>query len=169
MAMPKPGDRIDPPLDAGERAALQSWLDYHRATLRWKVDGVTEEQLRAAPLPSPLMTLGGLLRHLTDVEGWWFSSVLAGEPDRGRWSDEDPDGEWRVAPTDTVASLLAEYDEECRRSREASAGFALDDIARAPGQAMTLRWVLLHMIEETARHNGHADLLRELADGSTGE
>jgi hypothetical protein len=134
--------RPEPPREGGEVATLLGFLDYQRATLEWKCRGLSDEQLRVALRPSP-MTLGGLLKHLACVEDSWFTEVVAGEP--------------AVA----VAQAQLSTGEEAAL-RETHAGWQLPD-------PVSLRWVLVHMIEEYARHNGHADLMRESIDGQTGD
>ncbi|OLT29131.1 mini-circle protein [Nocardiopsis sp. CNR-923] len=162
--------RVDPPLAADERTMLTTWLDWHRATVRRKCAGLAPHLAGAAPLPrSPLMTVGGVVSHLRWVEAYWFESVMINQPDNGPSSEEDPDAEFRVGAERPLGELLDEYDAQCARSREITARLELGTTARNARTRATLRWVLVHMIEETARHNGHLDVLRELADGATGE
>ncbi|WP_214108025.1 DinB family protein [Acrocarpospora catenulata] len=164
--------RTDTPQDWDERPTLTTFLDYVRATVHAKCDGVSEEHARSAPLStSPLMTMSGLVSHLRWVEYSWFQIVFLGEEDRGPWTDDDPDREMRIAVEVPLAQLLAEYEAQCARYRELVASHDLDDRAKRPirdGWHVTLRWIIMHLIEETARHNGHLDLLREMADGVTG-
>jgi uncharacterized damage-inducible protein DinB len=169
--------RHDPAEAADERTQLTQFLDYHRATLLMKVDGLDQAQMGATTAASDL-TLAGLLKHLSLVEDDWFRVVLHGEEPSSPWDgidwDADPNWEFRTAVDDAPADLIALYEETCERSRRAVAAIgSLDDLAARPsrrnGQRFNLRWILLHMIEETARHNGHADLLREAIDGATGE
>jgi hypothetical protein len=116
------------------------------------------------------MTLGGLVKHLVDVERYWFLEVLAGRDDvTYAWTDDDPDGDWRVEPGETVADLLARYAAACDESRTVLSATSMDASAQRGPTQVSVRWVVAHMIEETARHAGHADLLRELIDGVTGE
>jgi uncharacterized damage-inducible protein DinB len=117
------------------------------------------------------MTPSGLINHLRWVEYYWFQVVFLGEEDEGPWTDEDPDREMRVAVDFPLAQLLDEYAEQAERYRKLVAGHDLDSTAKRPtrdGRHVDLRWILLHLIEETARHNGHLDILRELIDGRTG-
>jgi len=156
-----------------EREQLSAFLDYQRETLLWKVDGLSKAEL-LRPLMSSGMMLLGLVKHLAYVERWWFQSVFAGEDVDYPWTDDDPDADWRVEPDEDVASVLDFYRAEATRSREIMSSAGLDDLARRPhtpppGGDRSLRWIVLHMIEETARHNGHADLMREAIDGATGE
>ncbi|MBA2774497.1 MAG: DUF664 domain-containing protein, partial [Nocardioidaceae bacterium] len=109
------------------------------------------------------------VKHLTGVERFWFSIDFAGLDVPWPWSDDDPHGNFRLASTDAVEGLVAEYQAECERSRRAAAGHKLDTVARSEGMDFTLRYALVHLIEETARHCGHLDLLRESIDGATGE
>jgi uncharacterized damage-inducible protein DinB len=171
MTTPLPPRRY-PAYDLGERDILVAFLDFHRATVHRKVLGLGEEDAWRQFVPS-LTSAAGIVKHLGYVEQSWFRTRLAGERDLPvPWTDANPDADFERAEGDTVESLLRIYDEQCQRSREIAAGMALDDLAttpRADGGYATLRWVLVHMIEETARHNGHLDLIREMIDGETGE
>ncbi|MFH8800113.1 DinB family protein [Streptomyces sp. NPDC017936] len=162
----------DMPAEWDERTQLTTFLDYARDTARAKCEGLSDEDARRAPLStSPLMTPGGLINHLRWVEYYWFQVVFLGEDDEGPWTDEDPDREMRVAADFPLAHLLAEYAEQAERYRGLVAEHDLDARAKRPvsdGRRVDLRWILLHLIEETARHNGHLDILRELVDGTTG-
>ncbi|NYI06787.1 DinB family protein [Allostreptomyces psammosilenae] len=164
--------RTDTPPSWDERAVLTTMLDYARATVHAKCQGLAEEDARRAPLPgSPLMTVSGLVSHLRWVEYYWFRVALLGEEDEGPWTEDDLDREMRLGPERPLAELLAEYEAECERGRRLVASLDLDASAARPGgdgRHPTLRWVLTHLVEETARHNGHLDVLRELADGVTG-
>lgn len=170
--------RPRPPEDAGETATLLGFLDYQRATFEWKCSGLDAAGMSLAVPPSA-MTLGGMMKHLALVEDHWFSSRLY---DRGHASpfdavdwDADPDWEWHSAvddPPDDLRSLWRHFVERSRANvSQAMAEEGLEMVARnqLPGDAPNLRWILLHMVEEYARHNGHADYLREAADGQTGE
>ncbi len=167
--------RCEPDFDAVERTMLTGFLDYHRATLLWKVRGLTKAQMAQRTGASEL-TLAGLVKHLALVEDSWFTERFAGKAtqwDGIDW-DADPDWELRTAVDDEPADLIDLYEAACARSRAVvDAASSLDDrsvaTSRTKGEHFTLRWILLHMIEETARHNGHADLLREAIDGQTGE
>jgi Protein of unknown function (DUF664) len=150
-----------------EREVLETFLDLYREIIRRKVTGVSETDLRRRLVPSPT-TLAGIIKHLTGVEREWFQLGLA-----QRSADEiggipDNDG-WLVGGAETADSLIADYDRACAASREVAADLGLDDAAAHPrlGQ-VSLRWVYVHLIEETARHAGHADILREQTDGATG-
>jgi uncharacterized damage-inducible protein DinB len=172
---------VDPPLRAGEAATLRAFLDHHRATLRWKTAGLTAAQLRT-PLPPSTMTLGGLLKHLAYVEDHWTGVVLHGAArrppfDTAPWAD-DPDWEWHSAAGDDPAALRALHDDAVAASdRALDAALAgpdgLETLSvredRHGGGRFSVRWVFVHLVEEYARHNGHADLLREALDGLVGE
>ncbi len=164
--------RTDVPSAWDERASLTTLLDYVRATARAKCDGVSADDARRALLPgSPLMTLCGLVNHMRWNEYYWFEVVFLGGEDHGPWTDEDPDREMRIAVDVPLADLLAEYDAQSARYRDLVAAHDLDERTRRPlsdGQHPALRWVVLHLIEEIARHNGHLDILREQLDGTTG-
>ncbi|WP_405491528.1 DinB family protein [Streptomyces sp. NBC_00096] len=162
----------DTPPAWDERTQLTTFLDYTRDTARAKCEGVSAENARKAVLPgSPLMTMSGVINHLRWVEYYWFRVVLLGEEDQAPWTDEDPDREMRIAVDFPLTQLLDEYAEHSARHRELAAATSLDTRAKRPvrdGLHVDLRWILLHLTEETARHNGHLDILRELLDGTTG-
>lgn len=162
----------DTPPAWDERTQLTTFLDFARGTARAKCEGVSAENARTALLPgSPLMTMSGVINHLRWVEYYWFQVVFLGEEDLAPMTDEDPDREMRIAVDFPLTQLLDEYAEQSARYRELVAGHALDERARRPirnGLHVDLRWILLHLTEETARHNGHLDILRELLDGATG-
>ena len=168
--------RTDPPQTGPELDQLTRVLDHQRETILRKADGLTKEQLAQA-LPTSSLTLGGLLNHLALVEDSWLRVRFSGLPDDELWAgidwDADPDHEFRTAVDLQPAELRRRYEQACARSREVVAGAeSLDQVSvatRQNGLHFDLRWVLLHLIEETARHAGHADLLREAIDGITGE
>jgi uncharacterized damage-inducible protein DinB len=166
------GRTDDIPVSFDERTILTTMLDYARDTVHAKCAGLADDDARRAILPgSPLTTIAGLVSHLRWVEYAWLEVNLLGGPDRGPWTDEDPDREMRIALQIPLSQLLAEYRSSCARYRELVAGLDLDTWTRGTptwGGPVTLRWILLHLIEETARHNGHIDILREQADGVTG-
>jgi len=171
--------RPEPQLAASEHDMLVAFLDYQRATLEWKTAGLDAEGLRAGLAPTT-MTLGGILKHMAWVEDYWFGvRLLARAPDES-WAnvdwDADGDWEWNSAANDAPDDLRALWTDATERSRATVAEImtkdGLDCVVAKPsrdGRAPTLRWILVHMIEEYARHNGHADLLRESVDGQTGE
>ncbi len=163
--------RIEPPLVADERTMLEGWLDFHRATLALKCQGLTDEQMRTASAPPSGMTLLGLVRHLAEVERAWFRRRLDGQ-DCGRLyaTDQDDDGDFHHAADADPAADLAVWRAEIAEVRKVAAGYSLDHVFLSRhGEDMQLRWIYVHMIEEYARHNGHADLIRERIDGVTGE
>ncbi len=165
-------DRTDQPAEWDERSTLSTMLDYARATVHAKCEGLTDAGARAAPLAtSPLMTIGGLVSHVHWVEYWWLQVVFLGEEDAAPWTDEEPDREFSLGAQVPLADLLEAYEKQCARYRDLVAAHDLDARAERPvhgGDHPTLRWIVCHLIEETARHNGHIDILRELADGVTG-
>jgi uncharacterized damage-inducible protein DinB len=168
--------RIDPETTGSEFVMLSQYLDYQRETLMSKIDGLTSEQLAQKHAPSEL-TLAGLLFHLSLVEEDWMEVRFAGLPDREPWAsidwEADPNWEFRTAADLGSVQLQSRYREACGRSREIVANSTgLDQLsakALRDGRHFSLRWVLLHLIEETARHAGHADFLREAIDGTVGE
>jgi hypothetical protein len=149
---------------------LDAWLEYHRATLAMKCDGLTDAQLRERAVPPSSMSLLGLVRHMGEVERNWFRRVLSREDVPGRYYDAtNPDGDFDDVDTASVEEGFAFWRAECEHARTVASGMELDDTGVRRGKAVSLRWVLVHMIEEYARHNGHADLLRERIDGRTGD
>ena len=171
--------RTEPPLAADELDSLLGFLDYQRQTLEWKTRGLGADGLAATVGPST-MTLGGLLKHLAFVEDYWFGYRLQGRSPGAPWDtvdwDADGDWDWHSAAQDSPGELRDLWEAALARSREAVEE-ALDDggldrlaeRSSSDGSTPSLRWILLHMIEEYARHTGHADLLRESVDGETGE
>ncbi|MGW1670009.1 DinB family protein [Streptomyces sp. NPDC002324] len=167
--------RTDTPPAWDEQTQLTTFLDYTRATAIAKCEGVSPQDARKAPLPgSPLMTLCGLISHLRWVEYYWIQVVFLGEDMTGplaEATDDDPDPEMRTAVDVPLPQLLAEYEEQSGRHRELLAAHDLNSKSQRPirdGRHVDLRWVFLHLIEETSRHNGHLDVVRELVDGRTG-
>ncbi len=165
--------RTSPPRVAGERESLDSWLDFHRSTLLVKCRGLTGEQLARRAVPPSSLSLLGLVRHMAEVERAWFRLRLAGEAglDDLYCSDESPDGDFDLAEAASAEADLAVWARECELARAAAAGRSLDEtfVHERYGSTIDLRWVHVHMIEEYARHNGHADILREQIDGATGD
>jgi uncharacterized damage-inducible protein DinB len=164
--------RERPPLVADERTQLVGWLDQQRALVRWKCEGLKPEDARRAVLPtSPLMTMAGLVSHLRWTEHCWFDVLFLGHSPDGnpQFQDEPEDADMMVdAP---LAQLLDEFEEQCRRSNEIIAAHSLDDTGKHPefrSAQATLRWMVIHLVEETARHVGHLDTIRELLDGEKG-
>ncbi len=158
--------RTDPPSDSDELHMLVGWLDYQRETVPAKVEGVTLEDAVRPLVPSGT-TLLGLVKHLAYVERYWFRMMFVGQRLPDIWTDpNDPDPEFRIEPGETVDSVVALYRDEVAAARTAIDGANLDRVA--VGRPFSLRWILCHMIEETARHLGHMDILRELIDGAVG-
>ena len=166
MQDPQRGQRRE---SGSEREMLAAFLDFERDTLLWKVAGLDEQQLRTPHTPSG-MSLLGLVKHLAYVERNWFQSRFLGQEVYIPWRSGDRDGDFRIEPDETVGSVLAFYGAEVDASRRIlAAADSLDAVAKNADPPRSLRWILIHMIEETARHNGHADIMRELTDGQTGE
>src|SRR4051812_14311694 len=163
--------RSGPPLLDGDRAALEAWLEFYRETLPIKVGGLTAEQLCCRSVPPSTLTLIGIVRHLTKVERFWFANVVGGEDRPRLYCETQADGDFDDYSEDSTAADLERYHQEVAAARKRAV--AVDDLDRPlPGrwreERLNLRWVYLHMIEEYARHLGHADLLRECVDGVTG-
>ncbi|MCX6399455.1 MAG: DinB family protein [Propionibacteriales bacterium] len=172
-------DRTDPPVDADEAATLLGFLNHQRDTLRWKCAGLTADQLSTSLAPTR-MTLGGLLKHVAVVEAGWLNQFFAGGIAKPSWFDElDPDDrDWSftTAARSTPEQLFAWFDESIAISDRVVTdtlagpeGLATLSAGEENGSRISLRWIMCHLIEEYARHNGHADLLRESIDGATGE
>jgi uncharacterized damage-inducible protein DinB len=149
---------------------LEAWLEFHRTTLLLKCEGLDDEARQARPIPTSKLSLHGLVRHMAEVERGWFRRTLLSEPDTP-WIWFDPaidDSELVPLNEADWEADVAVWHGECEASRAAAARFALDDTGLRRGEPCSLRWIYVHMIEEYARHNGHADLIRELVDGSVG-
>ncbi|MFD4141379.1 DinB family protein [Streptomyces sp. NPDC058572] len=164
--------RIRPPFTADERTQLVGWLDMQRAIIHYKCEGLSDEDAHRALLPtSPLMTMAGLVSHMRWVENSWFEVLFLGGPAEGPQFVEEPeDADMRVEGV-PLAQLLDDYEKQCAVSNEIIAAHSLDEVGRHPdyrSAAASLRWMLIHMIEETARHAGHMDTIRELLDGGKG-
>jgi uncharacterized damage-inducible protein DinB len=164
--------RAEPDSPGDERTALQGWLDYHRATLLRKCTGLNGDQLVLRPVLSSTLSLLGLVRHMAEVERWWFRRRFDGQAGVGDLycSDQHRDGDFDLTDSTSAEADFAAFAAECAAADEAARGRSLDEtFASRDGSLLDLRWIYLHMIEEYARHNGHADLLRELIDGVTGD
>ncbi|MFJ9407194.1 DinB family protein [Streptomyces sp. NPDC101393] len=166
-----PTERIGPPLLAGERETLRAFLDFHRATLAMKTDGLSDEELRSRSMPPSTLTLLGLVRHMAEVERVWFRRVINGEELPLVWSDE---GDYQAA-YDASGSTRSEAFgawqtevEHARRIEQAAESLDVTGHQARWDAEVSLRLVMLHMIHEYARHNGHADFLREGIDGTVG-
>jgi hypothetical protein len=165
--------RVEPDPVASERTSLEQWLEYHRATLMMKCAGLTAAQLKQRPVPPSRLSLLGLVRHMVEVERWWFRMHAAGE-DIGFMYDPDAVGlDFEEIDTADAERDIGAWRKECEAARTAVAGKSLDDVVPSrdshPEGGLNIRWIFVHMIEEYARHNGHADLLREAIDGVTGD
>jgi Protein of unknown function (DUF664) len=163
-----PVDRARPIQQGPERAMLESMLDFYRATVVNKVAGLNDEQAFTATVPPSSLTPATVVKHLAGTERFWFSIDFARLDVPWPWPEDDVHGNFRVEPGDTLAAIVADYVEECDRSRRAIDEADLDDPARGEDMDFTLRYALIHMIQETARHCGHLDLLREVTDGAVG-
>ncbi len=170
-----PDGRPVPPPHADERTMLTAWLDFHRATLALKCADLTDDQVRLAAVPPSSMTLLGLVQHMAEVERNWFQRVFAGQDMPPVFDMTNTDG-YALRPGRGLDEATAAGQAEIARGRELTADASLDDSGRLTDHqaghvgdpSVSLRWILVHMIEEYARHNGHADLLRERIDGTTG-
>lgn len=149
---------------------LLTLLDNNRAVMVWKLDGLTLEEARRPVVASGTSMLG-LVKHLAYVERWWFDDFFAGSAVDYPWSEEDPDADFRTEEGETVADVISLYTEAVARSNELVAEAHMDDLSVGSrgGEQFALRWIVAHMIEETARHAGHADIIREMIDGTTGD
>ena len=165
--LPEPGTTTD------ERTMLVEFLDYFRAVLERKVDGLDEAQARMRVGASTIDLLG-LVRHMAEVERWWFRQALTGEVDHGIYEDpDDVDADWHHTTADTLPTALSAWRTEVAHARaNVAAAPSLDVVAAhrsGPRGEISLRWIMVHMIEEYARHCGHADFLREVIDGRVGD
>ncbi|NUK26873.1 DinB family protein [Streptomyces lunaelactis] len=164
-------ERIGPPLLGGERETVRAFLDFHRATLAMKCDGLSDEDLRRQSMPPSTLSLLGLVRHMAEVERTWFRRVINGEDVPLVWSDE---GDYQVAydaSASTRSDAFGAWQREVEHSRRIEEkAESLDVTGYQPrwGEQVSLRLVMLHMVHEYARHNGHADFLREGIDGTVG-
>ncbi len=163
--------RTEPAGLLGEREMLEGWLEFHRVTLQLKCEGLDDAQRKARPVPTSLLSLHGLVRHMAEVERHWFRQVLLVEHDAPNlWADDDVEDS-ELTPLDEAnwELDLATWRDECEASRRVAALRTLDTVGtHRSGSSHSLRWIYTHMIEEYARHNGHADLIRELVDGAAG-
>jgi uncharacterized damage-inducible protein DinB len=161
--------RTSSPNVGDERTMLTGFLDRHRDTLAWKCSGLSDEQLKLRSVEPSSLSLLGLLRHMTEVERGWFNHCIAGEEVAATFhTGNNWDGDFDDLDTHSVTEVYETWQAACARSREITAAYELDFEGSRRGHPFSLRWVLIHMIEEYARHNGHADLLRERIDGATG-
>ena len=157
------------PFTGGEKESLRVALDRHRDAVLWKLEGLDDEQLRRPMVPSGTSLLG-LVKHLAAVEYGWFCDTFGRETEPLPFDDDDPDADLRVEPSETTADVLAFYGRARAAADRAVAETGLEETGMAWfGEPVSMRWVLIHMVEETARHAGHVDILRELLDGTTGD
>jgi len=157
----------DPPVDAPEKVTLLSFLDWYRDAMVRKLSGLDRAEVTRHWVGSPT-TMLGLVKHLTNVETWWFRSVFLGESDLG--PDDRGEHEFVIGDDESAEDIVRAYLAACDRSRDAVSDASLDEHAGRPSHAeYTLRWIVVHLIEETARHAGHVDILRELTDGAIGD
>jgi uncharacterized damage-inducible protein DinB len=166
-----PHRRLDVPFSGDENAMLSAFLDRYRETMLWKLEGLSTEQASRHLVPSAT-TLLGVVKHLAYVERSWFQFYFAGGPINFPWAKGEPDKDidFRISAQDTIESISALYEQEIAKARAIVAGASLDDLSKEQENGpRTLRWIMVHMIEETARHAGHADILRELTDGAIGQ
>jgi uncharacterized damage-inducible protein DinB len=163
-------DRVEPPLVAQEREMLEAWLDFHRDTLAVKCAGLTGNQLRERAVAPSSLSLLGLVRHMAEGEHQWFTMVLGGEQaPYPYYTDDNPDADFDDVEDADVAEAFQTWRSACGGARErVAAAPSLDVTGIQDGRQFSLRWILVHMIEEYARHNGHADLLRQRIDGAAG-
>lgn len=164
--------RTDTPAAGDERSVLFQMLEYVQQTALFKVRGLDQEKARHAPIPtSPLTNPASLLNHLRWNEFYWVEVITLGGDDTAPWSDEHPDGEMEQGLELPIEEIIAAYSTQVQRTRELLAPLGLDAETEQPLRDFhpTVRWIVQHLIEETARHNGHLDLLREMADGSVGD
>jgi uncharacterized damage-inducible protein DinB len=169
MVFTSPVERAVPNRLADERDALTEQLDFHRATLLRKLEGLDDEPLRR-PMTASGLSLLGLVKHLAETEHGWFLKIYAGLPEPDLFpTDGAPDADFRVGPDETADVVVGQYLRTCERARAVVAAGQLDDVVTTPsGAEANLRAILVHMAQETARHNGHADIIREFLDGATG-
>lgn len=169
----QPSRTDDIPSTFDDRTVLLTMLDYARDTVHAKCRGLSDADAHRTPLSgSPLMSIAALVSHLRWVEHSWIETIALAQPDRGPWTDDDPDREMRIAADIPIDILLADYADACARHSAAIADLDLDTLSRGTmtwrTEPLPLRWILMHLVEETSRHNGHIDIIRELVDGVTG-
>jgi uncharacterized damage-inducible protein DinB len=157
------------PLTGAEKESLKAALDRHRDAVLWKLEGLDDERLRRSPVPSGTSLLG-LVKHLAAVEYGWFCDTFGRDTEPLPFDDDDPDADLRIEPGETTEDVLAFYGRARAAADRAIGELDIEDTGTAWfGEAVTMRWVLIHMVEETARHAGHVDILRELIDGMAGD
>jgi uncharacterized damage-inducible protein DinB len=166
-------ERTDPGRILAERQALEAWLDFHRDTLLLKCAGLTAAQLKERPVPPSRLSLLGLVRHMTEVERWWFRMHAANADLPFPYDPAETGQDFEALADADAAANIEAFKQEIGQARAAVAGKQLDEVVAShgdhPERTRDIRWIYLHMIEEYARHNGHADLIRERIDGVTGD
>ena len=162
--------RQEPTFLLDERAMLEGWLEFHRTTLLLKCEGLGDSARKACPVPTSKLSLHGLMRHMAEVEFGWFHATFEDDPDAPELFGDPDIEDSEMVPLDDAdwESDLTVWLDQCEASRRSAAGHSLDDTGGGKGEPCSLRWIYVHMIEEYARHNGHADLIRELVDGTVG-
>jgi len=157
------------PLTGGEKQSLRASLDRHRDVVAWKLEVLDDEQLRRRMTPSGTSLLG-LVKHLATVEYCWFCQTFGRETEPLPLVDDDPEADLRIEPNESTADILAFYDRARAAADQVIDELSVDDVGTSwAGETVSMRWVLIHMIEETARHAGHLDIVRELIDGAAGD
>lgn len=149
----------------GERDIYRDWLRYHAVYLLKKVDGVSDADLRRIQTPSGVGLLG-IVKHMTYVYRWWFAAVIGGQERDFLWRTDDPDADWRIEPEETTERVISQFKADVEQAYEIIEWVGLNDVHDMRGSQVGVRWIMTHMIEEAAQHNGHADILRENIDGS---
>ena len=148
---------------------LTNWLAFHRATVRVKCEGLSDEQMRLRSVPPATLSPLGMVRHLAEVEAFWWREVVEGQPYSLYCDDVNRDGDFDFSEDASVADAWREWDAQVAHAEEVFASRGLDDVVKERGNDNSIRWIMVHLIEEYARHNGHLDLLRQSIDGVTGE
>ena len=162
-------DMMRVPFTGGEKESLRVSLERHRQAVLWKVEGLDDEQLRRPMTPSGT-TLLGMVKHLAGCEYGWFCETFGVETEPMPFDEDTEEADFRIEPGETTADILAFYERARVAADAAIAGRGVEDLGTTPsGRQVSLRWVLIHMIEETARHAGHVDIVRELIDGAAGD
>jgi uncharacterized damage-inducible protein DinB len=160
--------RSEPEPDAEERAMLESGLDYHRTTLLLKCEGLSDAQLNMRPVATSLLSLHGLVRHMSEVELYWTSTVFRGNPAKHYGDEAHPEADFEDLGTTDFTTSRRLWEAQIHDSDELMHSASLDQLSKGRETRVSLRWILTHLIEEYARHNGHADLIREMVDGAVG-
>jgi hypothetical protein len=157
------------PFTSDEKTSLQVALQRHRDVVVWKIEGLDDDQLRRQMTPSGTSLLG-MVKHLAAVEYGWFCATFGRETEPMPFDEEDPEADLRITPDETTADIVDFYNRACRAADVVIGEVGIEELGNAWfGDQVSMRWVLIHMVEETARHAGHMDILRELIDGATGD